>query len=44
MTEFEIKDGRGFFNIPNGGVLTFEIQGISEREEIREKEFRWCHK
>jgi hypothetical protein len=40
MTEFEIKDGRGWASAPTGGVLTFEIQGISEREEIREKEFR----
>ena len=40
MTEFEIKDGRGFATIPTGGVLTFEIQGISEREELREKEFQ----
>jgi len=40
MTEFEIIDGHGFANIPTGGVLTFEIQGISEREELREKEFQ----
>ena len=40
MNEFEIKDGRGFATIPTGGVVTFEIQGISEREEIREREFQ----
>ncbi|MDR0681758.1 MAG: hypothetical protein LBG15_07925 [Dysgonamonadaceae bacterium] len=40
MTEFEIKDGRGFAATSAGGVLTFEIQGISERDEIREKEYR----
>ena len=40
MTEFELKDGRGFAAIPGTGVLTFEIQGISERDEIREKEFQ----
>ena len=39
MNEFEIDNGRGFAAIPTGGVLTFEIQGIAEREEIREKEF-----
>jgi len=40
MTEFEIKDGRGFASISGGGLITFEIQGISEREEIREKQFQ----
>ena len=40
MTEFEINDRRGFADIPSGGLITFEIQGISEREEIREKEFQ----
>ncbi len=40
MTEFQIKDGHGFASIPTGGVLTFEIQGIAERDEIREKEFQ----
>jgi hypothetical protein len=40
MNDFEIKEGRGFAAIPTGGVLTFEIQGVSEREEIREKEFQ----
>ena len=39
MTEFEIKDGRGFV-ATSGGLITFEIQGISEREEIREKQFQ----
>jgi hypothetical protein len=39
MSEFQIKDGRGFATA-TGGVLTFEIQGIAEREEIREKEFQ----
>jgi len=36
MNEFQIKDGRGFA-ASGGGLITFEIQGISEREEIREK-------
>jgi hypothetical protein len=40
MTEFEITDSRGFAAAPNGGVVSFEIQGIAEREEIREKEFQ----
>ena len=40
MNEFQIKDGRGFATVSSGGVLTFEIQGISEREELREKEYR----
>jgi len=40
MTEFQIKDGHGFASIPTGGVLTFEMQGIAERDEIREKEFK----
>ena len=40
MTEFEIKDGRGFAVTENGGLITFEIQGISEREELREKRFQ----
>jgi hypothetical protein len=40
MNEFQIKDGQGFATIPTGGVLTFEIQGIAEREEIREKEYQ----
>ncbi|GHT60473.1 hypothetical protein FACS189451_00590 [Bacteroidia bacterium] len=40
MTEFQIKDGTGYFSNPSKGVVTFEIQGISEREEIREKEYQ----
>jgi hypothetical protein len=40
MNEFQQKDGMGFVEIPTGGVLTFEIQGIAEREEIREKEYQ----
>jgi len=36
----EIKNGRGFATIPTGGVLTFEVQGISERESILQKEYR----
>jgi hypothetical protein len=37
MNEFQLKDGRGFAAIPTGGVLTFEIQGVAKRKEIREK-------
>jgi hypothetical protein len=40
MTEFEIKDGRGFTEITGGGLITFKIQRISEREELREKQFQ----
>jgi hypothetical protein len=40
MTKFEIKDGRGFAEISGGGLITFEIQGFEEREEIREKQFQ----
>jgi len=39
MNEFEIKDGRGFV-ATTGSLITFEVQGIAERDEIREKEFR----
>jgi len=40
MEQIEIKGGRGYASIPKGGVLTFEIQGFSEREEIQHKEFQ----
>ena len=40
MNEFEIKDGLGYAAPSSGGLITFEIQGISEREEIREREYR----
>jgi predicted amino acid-binding ACT domain protein len=36
----EIKNGRGYAVIPKSGVLTFEVQGISEREDIRQKEYQ----
>jgi hypothetical protein len=38
--KIEIENGRGFATIPSGGVLTFEIQGVSERESIRQKEYQ----
>jgi len=37
--EIVIRDGRGFAAIPTGGVMTFEIQGFAERDEIRQKEY-----
>ena len=39
-TEFEILDGRGYASTQYGGLITFEIQGISEREELRERQFQ----
>jgi hypothetical protein len=40
MTEqIEIKGARGIAPIPSGGVLTFEIQGVSEHEELRHAEY-----
>jgi len=39
MNEFEIKEGRGYAS-GSSSLITFEILGISERDEIREKEFR----
>lgn len=36
----EIKNCRGFATTPKGGVLTFEIQGFSERETIRNREYQ----
>jgi hypothetical protein len=38
MNEFEHKNGYGFHSTEHS-VITFEIQGISEREEIRQKEY-----
>jgi hypothetical protein len=38
--KIEIKNGRGYAVIPQTGVLTFEVQGISEREDIRKKEYQ----
>jgi hypothetical protein len=35
----EIRGNRGIAPIPGGGILTFEIQGISEREELRHAEY-----
>ncbi|NDV45806.1 hypothetical protein D0T49_01915 [Paludibacter sp. 221] len=40
QTNIEIKDGRGFAPIPNGGVFTFEVQGFAERESIQQKEYQ----
>lgn len=36
----EIKNGRGYADIPSGGVLTFEIQGIADRDSILQKEYQ----
>ena len=36
----EVKSGRGFATIPKGGILTFEVQGFSERDDIRSREFQ----
>jgi hypothetical protein len=38
--EIEIKNGRGYAIIPKSGVLTFEVQGISEREDIQKKKYQ----
>ena len=38
--EVEIKEGRGFATIPKGGILTFEIQGVSEMESLVQKEYQ----
>ena len=42
MTEqqdIQIRGNRGIAPIPSGGILTFEIQGIAEREELRHAEY-----
>lgn len=31
--------GRGYAPVPGVGVLTFEVQGVSEREDIRHREY-----
>jgi len=36
----EFKNGRGIVTTPKGGVLTFEVLGLSEREELKAKEFQ----
>ncbi len=36
--KIEIKDGRGFATIPKGGILTFEVQGVAEKESILQME------
>ena len=38
--KIEINNGRGFATIPKGGILTFEIQGITERESVLQKEYQ----
>jgi len=38
--KIEIKQGRGFAEIPSGGVLTFEVQGFAERESLLQKEYQ----
>lgn len=38
--KIEIKSGRGFATIPRGGVLTFEVQGVAERESILQREYQ----
>ncbi|KAA6348504.1 hypothetical protein EZS27_004104 [termite gut metagenome] len=40
MEEIEITNGRGFAPISGGGILTFEIQGINERETILHKHYQ----
>jgi hypothetical protein len=39
MEEVKIKEGRGFVEIPDGGVITFEVRGLSERAELKSKEY-----
>jgi hypothetical protein len=34
MTDIQIQNGRGFAPVASGGVLTFEVQGVSEREDL----------
>lgn len=36
----DMKNGRGFAAAGKGGVLTFEVLGLSEREELKAKEFQ----
>lgn len=38
--KIEIKNGRGFATVPSGGVLTFEVQGVADRESILQKEYQ----
>jgi hypothetical protein len=40
MEKVEFNNGRGFATTAKGGVLTFEVLGLSEREEWRNKDFR----
>jgi hypothetical protein len=39
MNGFEMNGGHGFFHSKTG-ILTFNVQGFAEREDIREKEYR----
>jgi hypothetical protein len=34
-----MNKGRGFAPIPQGGIMTFEVQGICEREDILHREY-----
>ena len=38
--DFHIDKGRGFATVPAGGILTFEVNGFSEREDLRSKEYQ----
>lgn len=38
--QIEIINGRGHAPIPSGGVVTFEIQGVAERDNILQKEYQ----
>jgi hypothetical protein len=37
--EFHINNGRGFANFETGKLVTFEVQGVSEREEINRQQY-----
>ena len=38
--KIEIKEGRGYAPIPSGGILTFEVQGVANRDSILQKEYQ----
>lgn len=38
--KIEINDGRGYAPIPSGGILTFEVQGVDNRDSILRKEYQ----
>lgn len=39
MEKISFENGRGFAELPENRVLTFEVEGFSERDAIREKEY-----